>query len=183
MLYRTNSKFQIPNSKTSGLFAFCGSSSPDVSGEGVSGLGVFSKQITLNEESRKLLTIRTIIIAKKHSIMRVNFRKYKFKGGLFSKSIDLAEVKMFHDRFEIKISPFVEYSGVYYIESIVEKTKLQTVYKVIKRDFDDDIELDFSLPNSCNNFHVSLQEDRRKVSIVKNNLEGIILKLPVIKRY
>jgi len=115
--------------------------------------------------------------------MRVNFRKYKFKGRLFSKSIDLAEVKMFTNRFEIKISPFVEYSGIYHIESIVEKTKLQTVYKVVKKDLSDETDLDFSLLNPSDNFYITLKEDRREISIVKDKLEGIVLKTPIIKRH
>lgn len=106
--------------------------------------------------------------------MKINFRKYKIKGNFFSKSIDQAEVRIFSDRFEIRLSPFVLNSGVYYIQTVVEKNKVYTEYRVIKRDFSDGSELNFSL---------FLDNNREKMSVVKDNQEGFILKSPVVKRY
>lgn len=115
--------------------------------------------------------------------MKINFRKYKIKGNFFSKSIDQAEVRIFNDRFEIRLSPFVLNSGVYYIQTVVEKTKVYTEYRVIKRDFSDESELNFNLINSGNYFTLFLDNNREKMSVVKDNQEGFILKSPVLKRY
>ena len=56
--------------------------------------------------------------------MTLKFKKYKFTYQLFSKSIDFAQVKMFDDRFEVQIMPFLNYSGKYYNESINQKTTI-----------------------------------------------------------
>lgn len=109
--------------------------------------------------------------------MKVNFRKYKFTNQIFTKSIDSAEIEKFDDHFEVKIMPYFTYSGKYYIESIIQKDKLQTVYRVMKRDFNDNSEIDFDYLNPYNEYFISLRFDGCKVSIFKQDLDGIILKL------
>ncbi len=127
-------------------------------------------------------TMAILLPLYKNIIVKINFRKYKVKGSFFSKSVDQAEVRVFSDRFEIRLSSFVLNSGVYYIESITEKTKVYTEYRVKKRDFSDESELDSNLINSDNYFNLFLNNDRRKISVVKDN-QGFILKSPVLKRY
>ena len=99
-----------------------------------------------------------------------NYNRFKFTNDIFFKTIQIAKVKVYLDRFEIEIFPYLNYSGTYYILQSVphDKGVLNTVVKEINgqiQSFD-----------PVNPQYVYISNEGNVIKIFDGNLVGIILK-------
>ncbi len=101
---------------------------------------------------------------------RFNYNRYKFTNDIFFKSIQIAIVEIYLDRFEVTISPYFNYSGIYYILNSVphDKGVLNTVIK----------ELNGQKPpiDPLNTLYIYISHEGNILKIFDLNLVGIILK-------
>lgn len=101
---------------------------------------------------------------------RFNYNRYKFTNDIFFKSIQIASVEIYLDRFEVTIFSYFNYSGVYYILNSVphDKGVLNTVTKEVngqKQSFD-----------PLNTLYLYISIEGNILKIFDGNLVGIILK-------
>lgn len=107
--------------------------------------------------------------------MKYFYSKYKFTSDLFYKKIEKATVDTYKDCFVVKIFPFFQYSGHFFIHSIISENQKKIVYRTMLQKSDSE-NVDFDLINPYNEFFIGFCSHSKKISIFQSNLDGIILK-------
>lgn len=107
--------------------------------------------------------------------MKYYFSKFKFTTQLFYSKISLATVKVYKDCFIVKIEPYFNYSGNFFLHSIYSQDKEKTVYRTFRVE-PDIFEVDLENISPLNEYFIGVYFSRNKLTIFQSDLEGIILK-------